>query len=53
MSLHGGNPWAAYQGFTRDRSVKQKQLTAGTLKRPRIQKLGDTDPQHLHLDRRQ
>ncbi|CAB4332563.1 unannotated protein [freshwater metagenome] len=33
MSLHGGNPWAAYQGFTRDRSVKQKQLTAGTLKR--------------------
>ena len=33
MSLHGGNPWAAYQGFTRDRSVKQNQLAEGTLKR--------------------
>lgn len=33
MSLHGGNPWAAYQGFTNDRSVKKKQLSAGTLKR--------------------
>ena len=33
MSLHGGNPWAAYQGFTNDRSVKKKQLSSGTLKR--------------------
>ena len=33
MSLHGGNPWAAYQGFTNDRSVKTKQLSSGTLKR--------------------
>jgi ATP-binding cassette, subfamily B, bacterial len=33
VSLHGGNPWAAYQGFTNDRSVKKKQLSAGTLKR--------------------
>lgn len=33
MSLHGGNPWAAYQGFTNDRSVKNKQLSSGTLKR--------------------
>ncbi len=33
MSLHGGNPWAAYQGFTNDSSVKKKQLSAGTLKR--------------------
>jgi len=33
LSLHGGNPWAAYQGFTRDRSVKQNQLAEGTLKR--------------------
>ena len=33
MSLHGGNPWAAYQGFTRDRSVKQNQLAEGTLNR--------------------
>ena len=31
--MHGGNPWAAYQGFTRDRSVKQNQLAEGTLKR--------------------
>ncbi|MEY4899766.1 MAG: hypothetical protein RI895_188 [Actinomycetota bacterium] len=33
MSLHGGNPWAAYQGFTNDRSVKKKQLSSGTLRR--------------------
>jgi len=33
VSLHGGNPWAAYQGFTNDRSVKKKQLSSGTLKR--------------------
>lgn len=33
MSLHGGNPWTAYQGFTNDRSVKKKQLSSGTLKR--------------------
>lgn len=33
MSLNGGNPWAAYQGFTNDRSVKKKQLSSGTLKR--------------------
>lgn len=33
MSLHGGNPWAAYQGFTNDRSVNKKQLSSGTLKR--------------------
>lgn len=33
MSLYGGNPWAAYQGFTKDRSVKKKQLSSGTLKR--------------------
>jgi len=33
VSLHGGNPWAAYQGFTNDRSVKTKQLSSGTLKR--------------------
>ncbi len=33
MSLHGGNPWAAYQGFINDRSVKKKQLSSGTVKR--------------------
>lgn len=33
MSLNAGNPWAAYQGFTNDRSVKKKQLSSGTLKR--------------------
>jgi ATP-binding cassette subfamily B protein len=33
VSLHGGNPWAAYQGFTNDRSVKKQQLSSGTLKR--------------------
>ncbi|MEJ6492998.1 MAG: ABC transporter ATP-binding protein [Actinomycetes bacterium] len=33
MSLGGGSPWATYQGFTNDRSVKKKQLSAGTLKR--------------------
>jgi len=31
--MHAGSPWAAYQGFTKDRSVKQKQLSEGTLKR--------------------
>jgi ATP-binding cassette subfamily B protein len=31
--MHGGSPWAAYQGFTNDRSVKQKQLSEGTLRR--------------------
>jgi len=33
VSLNAGNPWAAYQGFTNDRSVKKKQLSSGTLKR--------------------
>lgn len=33
MSMHAGSPWAAYQGFTKDRSVKQNQLAEGTLKR--------------------
>ena len=33
MSMHAGSPWAAYQGFTKDRSVKQNQLSEGTLKR--------------------
>ena len=33
MSLHGGNPWAAYQGFINDRSVKKKQLSSGIVKR--------------------
>lgn len=33
MSLHGGNPWAAYQGFTKDKSVKKTTLADGTIKR--------------------
>lgn len=33
MSLHGGNPWAAYQGFTKDKSVKKTTLADGTVKR--------------------
>ena len=33
MSLHGGNPWAAYQGFTKDKSVKKTTLAEGTIKR--------------------
>jgi len=33
MSLHGGNPWATYQGFTSDKSVKKTSLADGTVKR--------------------
>jgi len=33
MSLHGGSPWAAYQGFTTDKSVKKSILADGTIKR--------------------
>ena len=33
MSLHGGNPWAAYQGFTKDKSVKKTTLADGTIQR--------------------
>jgi len=33
MSLHGGNPWAAYQGFTKDKSVKKTTLADGTINR--------------------
>ena len=33
MSLHGGNPWAAYQGFTKDKSVKKTTLAEGTISR--------------------
>ncbi len=33
MSLHGGNPWATYQGFTNDKSVKKNTLADGTIKR--------------------
>lgn len=33
MSLHGGNPWAAYQGFTKDKSVKKTTLADGTISR--------------------
>lgn len=33
MSLHGGNPWAAYQGFTKDKSVKKTTLSDGTIQR--------------------
>jgi ATP-binding cassette subfamily B protein len=33
MSLHGGNPWATYQGFTKDKSVKKTTLADGTIKR--------------------
>lgn len=33
MSLHGGNPWAAYQGFTKDKAVKKTTLADGTIKR--------------------
>jgi ATP-binding cassette subfamily B protein len=33
MSLHGGSPWAAYQGFTTDKSVNKSILADGTIKR--------------------
>jgi len=33
MSLHGGNPWATYQGFTSDKSVKKTSLADGTIRR--------------------
>jgi ATP-binding cassette subfamily B protein len=33
MSLHGGNPWAAYQGCTKDKSVKKTTLAEGTISR--------------------
>ena len=33
MSMHAGNPWAAYQSFTSDKSVKDKELAGGTVRR--------------------
>ncbi len=33
MSMHAGNPWAAYQSFTSDKSVKDQELARGTVRR--------------------
>ena len=33
MSMHAGNPWTTYRGFTSDRSVKSEILAQGTLRR--------------------